>query len=629
MRTRQAERFFQLSSDLSTMRWSWKSYLLVDELVGVRCVLPQPAPVPQPGPLHTRPPTSTARPPPLVLLPGHSFDASKPLCFSVHYASVTGSSTLESALSLSFVCRKSQHAAHWVVALRLLHRAFSQTWGLPTEQVNCLKAAFRAAKGSGETLSLSQQQDFFACLNRQISKAELQQLHALASVPTDWHRCVDETGRTCVSQTSRTARGAVSATRVSAWYARLAFLGMFSAPCRARACRYFFHSKTREVVWDDPPTGGNVHAAVDAHGWGSCSVSPTDTTRERSGGLRHRKPWRSGRLAGGSLTSGGDGSAADVDTASGVSLTATVAMSSNVSHGSSVEEMASIEEQQDEGKAHMTAQPHEFEAGDETPAAEEGFVVMAPTLSPVPVAAMQSAGSGLTASSETGIAEMSSSAEPGEPQQPNGGGVMRWLQDRPARPALTRSNSSMSDMNEPQHRRGTWRYMLQLFMVGTQQPEVGGLFFRYANWGMGKTTDLTLEDWRSFWRKEQLGRPVWQRVAGEADEDTATESDSEVEGGAVQAEVSVMATRARKRWMEEATRLFEQAAPADGAALSLAGFQMLLLSPSNAVADPRRTDAKHATPVRAHLPTRYQIACECHTLSAIELPCTPPAHRQR
>ena len=71
--TRHAERFFQLSSDLSTMRWSWTAYLLIDELVSI------------------------------------VYDRSKPLCFSLTYAPVSGSSamTLRSACSVSPATRSA------------------------------------------------------------------------------------------------------------------------------------------------------------------------------------------------------------------------------------------------------------------------------------------------------------------------------------------------------------------------------------------------------------------------------------------------------------------------------------------------------------------------------------------
>ena len=98
-----------------------------------------------------------------------TYERAAPLCFSVHYASLTSKAAMTGPLSLCFVCRKVQHAQNWVMALRLLQRAFSQTWGLPTEQIRVVKAAFRAAKGSGERLTLGQQQDFFACLNYQVT----------------------------------------------------------------------------------------------------------------------------------------------------------------------------------------------------------------------------------------------------------------------------------------------------------------------------------------------------------------------------------------------------------------------------------------------------------------------------
>ena len=67
----------------------------------------------------------------------------------------------------------------WVTSLHLLRRAYAEGWGLPPAQLAVLKLAFKAASGNlgKESLSLAQQQDFFGCLNRSVTKDALQAMH--------------------------------------------------------------------------------------------------------------------------------------------------------------------------------------------------------------------------------------------------------------------------------------------------------------------------------------------------------------------------------------------------------------------------------------------------------------------
>ena len=85
-----------------------------------------------------------------------------------------------------------QQAANWVRALTLLRFAYASSCGLPTQQLVRLKAAFKvAARSSGkETLSLSQQQNFFAAVNLYPGHEGLRKLHARAQTAADgvWER---------------------------------------------------------------------------------------------------------------------------------------------------------------------------------------------------------------------------------------------------------------------------------------------------------------------------------------------------------------------------------------------------------------------------------------------------------
>ena len=137
---RKYERFFQLSQDLSTIRWSWEDFLLIDEIIHIR------------------------------------YTPSKPLNFTVIYSH---SASQQADLSLTLVCKKPRQAQQWYMALNLLRRAYADEWGVATSELTRLKAAFKVASGASgkDTLSLAQQQDFFQCLNRYIAKDEILKEH--------------------------------------------------------------------------------------------------------------------------------------------------------------------------------------------------------------------------------------------------------------------------------------------------------------------------------------------------------------------------------------------------------------------------------------------------------------------
>ena len=134
---RQRECFLQLSEDLSSVRWSWKDYLLIDEIVDVR--------------------------------PSQE----KPLAFVLVYSQVSAPADR----TLTFVCKTLKHARQWVRALRLLRHAYARGWGIPIATLARLKSAFKAASNGREVLTLSQQQAFFGYLNCYIARDELSALH--------------------------------------------------------------------------------------------------------------------------------------------------------------------------------------------------------------------------------------------------------------------------------------------------------------------------------------------------------------------------------------------------------------------------------------------------------------------
>jgi hypothetical protein len=147
--------FLQLSADMSSIRWSWKDMVLVDELTNI---------------IHS---------------------PARPLNFRVYFSDAVQQTDLD----LTFLCRKARHAQHWVTALDLLQRAYATAWGLGAAEHNRLKAAFRSVSSGKGVLSYSQQQDFFACLNRSISQEELRRFHVIAGLPPGWtYQVLEETG---------------------------------------------------------------------------------------------------------------------------------------------------------------------------------------------------------------------------------------------------------------------------------------------------------------------------------------------------------------------------------------------------------------------------------------------------
>jgi len=122
----QQECFLQLSECLTSIRWSWTDYLLIDEITDIR----------------------------------PSVD--KPLHFVLMYSQVS----TPADRTLTLVCKTLKHAQQWVRTLRLLRQAYARGWGVPTSELSRLKSAFKVASSGRETLSLAQQQTFFACLNR-------------------------------------------------------------------------------------------------------------------------------------------------------------------------------------------------------------------------------------------------------------------------------------------------------------------------------------------------------------------------------------------------------------------------------------------------------------------------------
>ena len=110
-------------------------------------------------------------------------------------------------------------------------------------------------------------------------------------------------------------------------------------------------------------------------------------------------------------------------------------------------------------------------------------------------------------------------------------------------------------------RRAGWHKMLRLYMGLTRHPQIDKLVSRYSNWGKGWSDGserISLEDFRAFWREQQRNKTLDLGRDGIGDD-------------------------------EEATQLFDLAAPADGSAyLTPADFQRLLLSPHNSAVDARQ-----------------------------------------
>ena len=137
--SKQRECFLQLSECITLIRWSWRDYLLIDEIVDVR--------------------SST----------------DKPLHITITYSPFSSSANR----TLSIVCKTLRHAEQWVRSLRLLRRSYAQFWGLPAHEMTRLKSAFKVASHGHETLTISQQQTFFAYLNRWFTKDELAAYHRI------------------------------------------------------------------------------------------------------------------------------------------------------------------------------------------------------------------------------------------------------------------------------------------------------------------------------------------------------------------------------------------------------------------------------------------------------------------
>ena len=136
-RTKHRECFMQLSDCLTMIRWSWTECLLIDELVDVRT------------------------------------SKDKPLHFVLIYSHISSLADR----TITIVCRNLKHTQQWVHTLRLLRQAYARGWGLPNTELKRLKAAFKVASSGKESLSLNQQQTFFACLNCYFTKEELQAHH--------------------------------------------------------------------------------------------------------------------------------------------------------------------------------------------------------------------------------------------------------------------------------------------------------------------------------------------------------------------------------------------------------------------------------------------------------------------
>ena len=96
----QNERFFQLSRDMGTIRWSWSDYLLIEQITDVR------------------------------------YNPAKPLHFAIHYAHFT---SVQNDFILTLVCKRLRHATRWVLALQLLLRAHAHGWDLPTHELTRLQ----------------------------------------------------------------------------------------------------------------------------------------------------------------------------------------------------------------------------------------------------------------------------------------------------------------------------------------------------------------------------------------------------------------------------------------------------------------------------------------------------------
>ena len=69
---------------MSTVRWSWSDYLLIEQISDVR------------------------------------YNPAKPLQFTIDYAHFT---SVQNDFTLTLVCKKPRHATRWVEALKLLLRA--------------------------------------------------------------------------------------------------------------------------------------------------------------------------------------------------------------------------------------------------------------------------------------------------------------------------------------------------------------------------------------------------------------------------------------------------------------------------------------------------------------------------
>ena len=121
----------QLDDSLTSIRWSWHDYLLIDEIVDIR------------------PSTD------------------KPLHFVLMYSQVSAPADR----TLTLVCKTLKHAQQWVRSLRVTP-GVREGMGLTAGGAHAAQVAFKVASNGRETLSIAQQQIFFACLNRNLTKEE-------------------------------------------------------------------------------------------------------------------------------------------------------------------------------------------------------------------------------------------------------------------------------------------------------------------------------------------------------------------------------------------------------------------------------------------------------------------------
>ena len=131
---RQHPRFFQVDDSFTQLRWSWREFLMLDEIDEVS---------------HTAGQTSV----------GLS-------CRS----SVLTTTNVQQRHTVTLTCRSASDAARWAVALRGLRKLDEVSYDFDERQRGRLKRAFRAAlghavgrDGSSGTLSIPQQLAFFAC----------------------------------------------------------------------------------------------------------------------------------------------------------------------------------------------------------------------------------------------------------------------------------------------------------------------------------------------------------------------------------------------------------------------------------------------------------------------------------